>query len=109
MRAAHTATATGSTYEHVISFAAFPFDITIARVKQADFFLIVIVLLAPGSSEAQSPSGRNPDVSNKALITKSTPSINEHAFKSEGADATPAALHKMADDYYAWRTENYPD
>jgi uncharacterized protein (DUF885 family) len=92
----------------VISFAAFPFDITIARVKPADFFLIVIVLLAPGSSEAQSPSGRNPDVSNKALITRSTPSINEDAFKSQGADATPAALHKMADDYYAWRNENYP-
>jgi uncharacterized protein (DUF885 family) len=92
----------------VISFAAFSFDITIARVKPADFFLIVIVLLAPGSSEAQSPSGRNPDVSNKALITKSTPSINEDAFKSQGADATPAALHKMADDYYAWRNENYP-
>jgi uncharacterized protein (DUF885 family) len=92
----------------VISFAAFPFDITIARVKPADFFLIVIVLLAPGSSEAQSPSGRNPDVSNKALITKSTPSINEDAFKSKGADATPAALHKMADDHYAWRNENYP-
>jgi uncharacterized protein (DUF885 family) len=92
----------------VISFAAFPFDITIARVRPADFFLIVIVLLAPGSSEAQSPSGRNPDVSNKALITKSTPSINEDAFKIQGADATPAALHKMADDYYAWRNENYP-
>jgi len=92
----------------VISFAAFPFDITIARVKRADFFLIVIVLFAPGNSEAQSPSGRNPDVSNKALITKSTPSINEDAFKSQGADATPAALHKMANDYYAWRNENYP-
>ncbi len=92
----------------MISFAAFPFDITIARVKPADFFLIVILLLAPGSSEAQSPSGRNPDVSNKALITKSTPSINEDAFKSQGADAAPAALHKMADDYYVWRNENYP-
>ncbi len=91
----------------MISFAAFPFDITIARVKPADVFLIVIVLLSPGSSEAQSPSGRNPDVSNKALITKSTPSISDDAFKSQGADA-PAALHKMADDYYAWRNENYP-
>jgi uncharacterized protein (DUF885 family) len=57
---------------------------------------------------AQSPSGRNPDVSNKALITKSTPSINEDAFKSQSADAAAAALHKMADDYYAWRNENYP-
>src|SRR5438445_2279921 len=57
---------------------------------------------------AQSPSGRNPDVSNKALITKSTPSINTNAFKNQTADAAAAALHKMADDYYAWRNENYP-
>ena len=57
---------------------------------------------------AQSPPGRNPDVSNKALITKSTPSINTNAFKNQTADAAAAALHKMADDYYAWRNENYP-
>jgi uncharacterized protein (DUF885 family) len=56
----------------------------------------------------QSPAGRNPDVSNKALITKSTPSINADAFKNQSPDATAAALHKMADDYYAWRNENYP-
>src|SRR5947208_9569954 len=54
---------------------------------------------------AQSPPGRNPDVSNKALITKSTPSINANKFKNQSADA---ALHKLADDYYAWRNENYP-
>src|SRR5213080_2058971 len=54
---------------------------------------------------AQSPPGRNPDVSNKALITKSTPSINADKFKNQSADA---ALHKLADDYYAWRNENYP-
>src|SRR2546430_4510331 len=57
---------------------------------------------------AQSPPGRNPDVSNKALITKSTPSINTNAFKNQTADAAAGALHKMADDYYAWRNENYP-
>ncbi|MGA7274708.1 MAG: hypothetical protein WBX14_07670, partial [Candidatus Udaeobacter sp.] len=56
----------------------------------------------------QSPSRRNPDVSNKALITKSTPSISADAFKSQSTDGTAAALHKMADDYYAWRNENYP-
>src|SRR5436189_3580375 len=54
---------------------------------------------------AQSPPGRNPDISNKALITKSTPTINEDAFKNQSADA---ALHKLTDDYYAWRNENYP-
>src|SRR5437763_3801837 len=40
------------------------------------------------------------DVSNKALITKSTPPAKT------GTDA--AALRKMADDFYAWRNENYP-
>jgi uncharacterized protein (DUF885 family) len=92
----------------VICFAAFPFNITIARVKPVDFLLIGCVLLAPASAMTQSPAGRNPDVSNKALITKSTPSINEDVFKNQNADAAPPALHKMADDYYAWRNENYP-
>jgi uncharacterized protein (DUF885 family) len=64
--------------------------------------------MASASALAQSPAARNPDVSNKALITKSTPSINEDAFKNQSADATADALRKMADDYYAWRNENYP-
>ena len=57
---------------------------------------------------AQSPPERNPDVSNKALVTKSTPVINADAFKSQSVSAATAALRKMADDYYAWRNENYP-
>ena len=60
------------------------------------------------SARAQSPSQRNPDVSNKALITKSTPSINADAFKNQSVSAEIATLHKLADDYYAWRNENYP-
>ena len=59
-------------------------------------------------ADAQSPAARNPDVSNKALITKSTPSINDDAFKNQGADAAAVGLHKVADDYYAWRNEHYP-
>ena len=82
--------------------------ITLAPVKPLNFFLIVFLLLAMASSRAQPPPTRNPDVSNKALITKSTPSINEGAFKNQSADAEAAALRKMADDYYAWRNENYP-
>jgi uncharacterized protein (DUF885 family) len=70
--------------------------------------MIGCVLLAPASAMTQSPAGRNPDVSNKALITKSTPSINADVFKNQSPDATAAALHKIADDYYAWRNENYP-
>ena len=60
------------------------------------------------SALAQSQSQRNPDVSNKALITKSTPGINADAFKNQSVSAATATLHKLADDYYAWRNENYP-
>jgi len=65
-------------------------------------------LIACAIALAQSPSQRNPDVSNKALITKSTPSINPDAFKNQSVTAATATLHKLADDYYAWRNENYP-
>src|SRR5439155_23963412 len=54
---------------------------------------------------AQSPPGRNPDVSNKALITKSTPRINADQYKNQNADA---AVHKLADDYYSLSKEKYP-
>jgi uncharacterized protein (DUF885 family) len=82
----------------------------ICAVKAINIFLNAIVLsvVASGGARAQSPSQRNPDVSNKALITKSTPGINEDAFKNRSVSAAVATLHKMADDYYAWRNENYP-
>src|SRR6267378_208692 len=66
-----------------------------------------LLAVAPVVVPAQTQSQRNPDVSNKALITKSTPSISSDAFKNHSANATDA-LHKMADDYYAWRNKNYP-
>ncbi|HZA37609.1 MAG TPA: DUF885 family protein, partial [Candidatus Baltobacteraceae bacterium] len=68
------------------------------NVFSGAFFLLVI---GNGIVCAQSPSERNPDVSNKALITKSTPPTAANALAI-------AALHKLADDYYAWRNENYP-
>ena len=79
-------------------------------MKAINIFLNAIILsvVASGGTRAQSPSQRNPDVSNKALITKSTPGINEDAFKNQSVSAAIATLHKMADDYYAWRNENYP-
>ena len=82
----------------------------IGAVKAINIFLNTIVLsfVASDGTRAQSPSQRNPDVSNKALITKSTPGINEDAFKNQSVSAAVATLHKMADDYYAWRNENYP-
>ena len=70
--------------------------------------LFVFFFFALGGIYAQSSVQRTPNVSDKALITKSTPAINEEAFKNQNANAAIAALHKLADDYYAWRNENYP-
>jgi uncharacterized protein (DUF885 family) len=70
--------------------------------------LFAFFFFALGGIYAQSSVQRTPNVSDKALITKSTPAINEEAFKNQNANATIAALHKLADDYYAWRNENYP-
>ena len=75
------------------------------RLTNSPTFASALLVIALTIVRAQSPVGRNPDVSNKALITKSTPTINEDAFKNQSADA---ALHKLTDDYYAWRNENYP-
>ena len=54
--------------------------------------------------QVSSPRER-PDVSNKALITKTAPPITTES-KASATDS--AALHKLADDYYSWRNENYP-
>ena len=56
-------------------------------------------------AQARSPREVRPDVSNKALITKTAPPITGES-KAPAADS--AALHKLADDYYNWRNENYP-
>ena len=72
---------------------------------------VVVALLSVGSRGAQgkvagevrgrptTSSGANTnDVTNKALVTK-----------AGGPELmASAALHKWADDYYAWRNENYP-
>jgi uncharacterized protein (DUF885 family) len=54
---------------------------------------------------APSPPMQRPDVSNKALITKTAPPITA-GTKAGGSDS--AALHKLAQEYYNWRNENYP-
>jgi len=82
----------------------------IGAVKPINVLLsaALLILASSRSSHAQYTPGRTPDVSNKALITKSTPGISEDAFKNQSISAATAALHKMAEDYYAWRNENYP-
>jgi uncharacterized protein (DUF885 family) len=60
------------------------------------------VIFSPVGAQPAAP--RKPDVSNKALITKARPKIAPG--RSTSADI--ATLRKMADDYYAWRNQNYP-
>jgi len=71
-------------------------------------FFVALTWLAIGNTPAQRPSQRNPDVSNKALITKATPGINTDAFKNQSVSAATATLRKLAEEYYAWRNENHP-
>ena len=71
-------------------------------------FLLVVCFVAAVQfcfAQARSPREVRPDVSNKALITKTAPPITGES-KAPAADS--AALHKLADDYYNWRNENYP-
>ncbi len=46
------------------------------------------------------PPPRQPDVSSKALLTTPSESLKGHT--------EAIALHKLADDFYAWRNQNYP-
>jgi len=61
---------------------------------------IALSLLIAASLFAQPTPEPKTDVSNKALITKATPVAR--------ADNDIAALRKMADEFYAWRNENFP-
>ena len=78
------------------------------RPTNLSLFASALLVVTLTIARAQSPPERSPDISNKALITKSTPSISDEAFKNQSAAAAVAALHKLTDDYYAWRNENYP-
>ncbi len=63
--------------------------------------IAAFALLTAATLFAQPTPEPKTDVSNKALITKSTP-----AATKPGNDI--AGLRKMADDFYAWRNENFP-
>ncbi|MDQ6624240.1 MAG: DUF885 domain-containing protein, partial [Verrucomicrobiota bacterium] len=65
--------------------------------------LLVISASLTTMADAQHVQESPPDLSSKALITKLGP-----AEKTLGNAAEAAALRKLADDYYAWRNENYP-
>jgi uncharacterized protein (DUF885 family) len=71
------------------------------------FISLAIIFVAPNLVlHAQPTPEPRSNVSNKALITKQTPAVNPTSAKTGPPDI--ATLRKMADDYYAWRNENYP-
>src|SRR6266550_5034994 len=94
---------------HRFEFCDSAVGIRIRLMRKADLSVVAstLLLITLAIGHAQSPSQRNPDVSNKALITKSTPGISTDAFKNQGGNAIEA-VRKMAEEYYAWRNENYP-
>ncbi|MEY2551030.1 MAG: hypothetical protein QOG12_1174 [Verrucomicrobiota bacterium] len=63
--------------------------------------IIAVSLFTAASLFAQPTPEPRSDVSNKTLLTKATP-----AAAKVGNDI--AALRKMADEFYAWRNENFP-
>ncbi|MEY2507200.1 MAG: hypothetical protein QOH01_1529 [Verrucomicrobiota bacterium] len=63
--------------------------------------IIAVGLFTAASLFAQPTPEPRSDVSNKTLLTKATP-----AAAKAGNDI--AALRKMADEFYAWRNENFP-
>ena len=60
------------------------------------------VLTAWGAlvANAQTPEQTKPNISNKALLVKPGATLQGRA--------AAGALHKLADDYYDWRNEQYP-
>ena len=74
-------------------------------MRPTSWIPIALLYSVSCSSVTAQTADRSPDVSNKALITKSTPAVSPGVVKSGGE---VAILRKMADDYYAWRNEQYP-
>jgi uncharacterized protein (DUF885 family) len=66
---------------------------------------VIFAALSPGLPAQPTPEPKT-GVSNKALITKETPAVKPPSTRANAADIT--TLRKLADDYYAWRNENYP-
>ncbi|MBA3962936.1 MAG: DUF885 domain-containing protein [Chthoniobacterales bacterium] len=60
-----------------------------------------LTLVSITQGQAQLPMPRQtPDVSNKGLITNAKPAMSD--------SQSPAELHKLANDFYNWRNEQYP-
>jgi uncharacterized protein (DUF885 family) len=64
--------------------------------------MLSMVTLTTAHSQTVPAAAETPDVSNKALITSAKPEIGQK--KPAGA----AALHKLANEFYEWRNQQYP-
>ncbi|HEY1769889.1 MAG TPA: DUF885 domain-containing protein [Chthoniobacterales bacterium] len=73
-------------------------------MKKRDYvwLLFFAVSFAAQRAIAQPMPHQTPDVTNKALITTATPDL------SKPLQGDAAALHKLANDYYDWRNQQYP-
>ena len=78
--------------------------IKVGGVKVCIPFLFFVLFGIPATKTYAAPETK-PDVSDKALITKAAPQLDQAGVANAG-DA--AMLHKFANEYYAWRNENYP-
>jgi uncharacterized protein (DUF885 family) len=71
------------------------------RVMKSSFVLFATMVFGTTTiARAQVTPQRTPNISNKALVTKSGPNL-------EGRVAA-TALHKLADEFYAWRNQHFP-
>jgi uncharacterized protein (DUF885 family) len=78
-------------------------------VKTKGIFLVAALTAGVIQSIfAQPTPARNPDISNKALITKEKPNLSPGTVTNKSPSLQAAELHKLANDYYAWRNENNP-
>jgi uncharacterized protein (DUF885 family) len=97
----------GPLQHHCFRFCDFGTGVTLCLMRKGLLVASTSLVISFAIGYAQPPPQRNPDVSNKALITKATPGLSTDAFKNSGPTGIDA-LRKMADEYYAWRNENYP-
>lgn len=64
--------------------------------------MLSMVTLTTAHSQTVPAAAETPDVSNKALITSAKPEIGQKK------PAEAAALHKLANEFYEWRNQQYP-
>ena len=71
-------------------------------MKKINSVILTLLVIGAAAVQAQLRPASTPDVSNKALITKTKPDLTS-------VSSTAAAnLHKLANEFYAWRNQQFP-